>query len=132
MYNAHFDLKVDHLCDWTSTLRESNNCLLYNANNLLHASIGNYEYGGMTFVLDSQKLQGRMFMEPIDGGLMTMMEFGNWKFWAELILGNAGWNTWVLGTLYPPAFYHLIQPHEEKNMEMNGKYTNLAPILNYW
>ena len=39
MFSAHFDLKVKHLCDLTSTLRGANNCLLYNANNLLKVRI---------------------------------------------------------------------------------------------
>ena len=74
---------------------------LFNANNLLHGSIGNYECktfrcllfayrcladtgraepnadGGMTFVLDAKQLEGRMFVEPIDGGLMTMLQ---WRY----------------------------------------------------
>jgi hypothetical protein len=132
MFSVHFDMKVQHLCDLTASLRGSNNCLLFNANNLLHGSIGNYEYGGMTYVLDSKRLQGRMFVEPIDGGLMTMLEWRNWRFWVNLLFGNLGWNTWVLGTIYPPAFYHLLQPHEAENKVMNDAYNNLAPILNYW
>ena len=43
MFWAHFDLQVGHLCDLTSSLRGANDCLLFNANNLLHGSIGNYE-----------------------------------------------------------------------------------------
>ena len=43
MFWAHFDLQLGHLCDLTSSLRGANDCLLFNANNLLHGSIGNYE-----------------------------------------------------------------------------------------
>ena len=43
MFWAHFDLQVGHLCDLTSSLRGANDCFLFNANNLLHGSIGNYE-----------------------------------------------------------------------------------------
>ena len=35
----HVFLQVKHLCDLTSTLRGANNCLLYNANNLLKVRI---------------------------------------------------------------------------------------------
>ena len=134
MFESHFGLKVRHLCDLTATLRQANNCLLFNANNLLHGSLGNYEYGGMTFVLDAKKLgaEERMFMEPIDGGLMTQTQWESWRFWVNLLFGQFGWNTWVLGTLYPPAFYHLIQPHEAENKVLNKDYTNLAAIFNYW
>ena len=60
-----------------------------------------------------------MFVEPIDGGLMTMLQWQNWAFWVELLFGNFGYNTWKLGTLYPPAFLHLLQPHEAENRVMN-------------
>lgn len=73
----------------------------------------------MTFVLDAKQLEGRMFVEPIDGGLMTMLQWQNWAFWVELLFGNFGYNTWKLGTLYPPAFLHLLQPHEAENRVMN-------------
>eukprot|EP01052_Picozoa_sp_SAG31_P034481 SAG31_NODE_4035_length_3645_cov_1.508460_2_plen_982_part_00 len=132
MYKSHFDLPVKHLCDLTATLQKANDCLLFNANNLRRASIGNYEYGGMTFVLDAAKLSGRMLVEPIDGGLMTMLQWTNWRFWLNKFLFNFDWNTWVLGTLYPPAFYQLLQPHEAENKVMNRQYKNLAPIMNYW
>jgi hypothetical protein len=134
MFSAHFDLKVQHLCDLTNTLREANNCFLFNANNLLHEALGNDQYGGMTYVLDAKKLSAeqRMFMEPVDGGLMTQTQWGDWKFWVNLLFGNFGWNTWVLGTLYPPAFLHLVQPHEAENVHLNPAYTNMAEIFNYW
>lgn len=134
MFAAHFDLKVRHLCDLTNTLREANNCLLFNANNLLHEALGNDQYGGMTYVLDAKKLsvEQRMFMEPVDGGLMTQTQWKTWKFWVNLLFGNFGWNTWVLGTVYPPAFLHLIQPHEVENARLNPEYTNMADIFNYW
>eukprot|EP01043_Picozoa_sp_COSAG02_P123711 COSAG02_NODE_60709_length_270_cov_1.070175_1_plen_89_part_11 len=71
-------------------------------------------------------------MEPVDGGLMTQTQWANWKFWVNLLFGNFGWNTWVLGTLYPPAFLHLVQPHEAENLHLNPTYTNMAEIFNYW
>ena len=132
MFSTHFDLKVRSLCDLTDSLQRASNCLLFNANNLLHASIGNFEYGGMTFVLDSRRLSGRMLVEPIDGGLMTMRQWQTWQFWAKKLFFQFGWNSWKIGTLYPPNFYHLIQPHEAENKLTNPSYTNLAPILNYW
>lgn len=110
MYASHFDLIWSggtHLCDLTSSLRQSNDCLLYNANNLRKTSMGNTMFGGITYVLNQKALAGRSFWEPADGGAMTMeTEIIQWRW-------PSTWWNWKLGTVYPPAFYHLLQPHEQ-------------------
>jgi len=63
MYVDRFGMEAKSLCSLTATLRGANNCMLFNANNLLKTSFGNVEYGGITFVLNKQALHGRLFWE---------------------------------------------------------------------
>jgi Cys-rich protein (TIGR01571 family) len=130
MYSQHFDLAVDHLCDLTASLRQSNDCLLYNANNLRKTSMGNTMFGGVTYVLNQKALAGRSFWEPVDGGMMTFTDlFVEWK-WPKT------WWNWQLGTTYPPAFYHLLQPHEQvfgmQSGMSEGGYQGIGAELNRW
>ena len=125
MYASHFDLRVPKLCSLTASLRGSNDCLLYNANNLRKTSLGNTEYGAMTWVMSAKSLEGRSFFEPIDGGVMQSVQWFDPTSWG---LAAKASNNWALGTVYPPAFYHLIQPHEQ----LIGGDGTIATTLNYW
>ncbi len=121
MYVNHFHLPAKNLCDLTSSLRESNSCMMFNANDLRKTPLGNIQYGSVTYVLDSKSLAGRSFWEPFDGGAMELFD------WALL------WHYPAQGTTYPPAWYHLLQPHERLfSMDGIGQYKTLATTLNYW
>ena len=78
MYVNHFSLAAGELCDLTSSLRESNSCMMFNANNLRKTSLGNIGFGSLTYVLDTHSLAGRSFWEPFDGGAMELFEWDLW------------------------------------------------------
>ena len=63
------------MCDLTSTLRQAENCMLFNANNLRKNSFGNVEYGGVTYVLNKQALKGRLFWEAFDAGVTEFLHY---------------------------------------------------------
>jgi hypothetical protein len=45
---------------------------LFNANNLRKTTLGNVEYGGVTYVLNKQAMKGRLFWEAFDAGVTEM------------------------------------------------------------
>ena len=121
MYVNHFSLKANDLCDLDSTLRKSNECMMYNANNLRKTSLGNIAFGSLTYVLDTKALAHRAFWEPLDGGIMFIMQIFLGFSWPKS------------GTIYPQAWYHLLEPHE-RMFELDGlvPYKTIAKTLNYW
>jgi hypothetical protein len=79
--------------------------MMYNANNLRKTSLGNIgNFGSMTYVLNAKELAGRTMWEPVDGGMYALFQYLPEKIFKPYP---------AQGTIYPPAFYHLIQPHEE-------------------
>ena len=123
MYVSDFFLNAAKLCDLTSTLRESNNCMMYNANNLRKTSIGNTnQFGAITYVLNEQALAGRSFWEPVDGGMYDLFQYIPPFLFRPYP---------AQGTIYPPAFYHLLQPHEDV-FDMGGGYKTIATVFNSW
>ena len=140
MYTQHFGLEppggqqgYQAACGLYSTLRGADSCMLYNANNLRKTSIGNVAFGGATFVLNTKSLKGRMFVEAFDGGLAGLM----YKELKPPVYPG-------LGTLDPPAFLHLLQPHEQLfNSSLPamfggslarpaGGYKSIAVVMNRW
>lgn len=135
MYENRFSLKVNgaaaQTCGLIHTLRDSNNCMLYNANNLRKTSIGNYFYGGMTYVLNQQRMQGRLIYEAMDGGLAEAM----YKDLKPPVYPG-------LGTTR--SFLHLLRPHEELfNQTLPAlfgpdarydccRYKSIAVMMNRW
>ena len=81
------------------TLSDANECLLYNANNLRKTSLGNFIYGGVTYVLNQKALKDRIFFEAWDAGNTETM-------YHELNMSYPGF-----GTI--DNWYHLVKPHEE-------------------
>eukprot|EP01060_Flectonema_neradi_P026584 TRINITY_DN3569_c0_g1_i1.p1 TRINITY_DN3569_c0_g1~~TRINITY_DN3569_c0_g1_i1.p1 ORF type:complete len:388 (+),score=52.69 TRINITY_DN3569_c0_g1_i1:498-1661(+) len=81
------------------TLSMANECLLYNANNLRKTSLGNFIYGGITYVLNPNTLRTRTFFESWDAGLTEQM-------YPQLNISYPGFGTF-------DDWYHLVQPHEE-------------------
>lgn len=121
-------------CGLLSTIREANSCMLFNANNLKKTSIGTVAgFGGMTYVLNTKALKGRLIFESFDAGLTEMM-------YRDLPGGKYP----GLGT--ESDFLHLLQPHELlNNMQlpaifgpprndpnMWGHYKTIAEIFNRW
>eukprot|EP01043_Picozoa_sp_COSAG02_P027027 COSAG02_NODE_1576_length_11868_cov_82.967117_1_plen_1282_part_00 len=102
-----------------TTLQQANNCMLFNANNLLKKSVGNFGFGGITYVLNTKVLRGRLIFEPADGGLTES------KY--QHVLPGGRYPT--LGTR--EAFLHLLQPHEEL-FNQSGNYKTIAVVLNRW
>jgi Cys-rich protein (TIGR01571 family) len=107
-------------CVFTSSLRSSNDCLLYNANNLYKFSGGNnIDYGSVTYLLNRKTMRKRLLWEIWDGGLVSMLAKNDAKY----------------GTVDPPAFYHLLQPHEEvwgKQAKKSGASYSIADVFNRW
>lgn len=126
MYVNHFLLAAKNLCDLTKSLRKSNSCMMFNANNLRKTALGNIGFGSLTYVLDTNALAGRFFVEPFDGGAMELFE---WDLW---------WKYPAQGTIFPPAWYHTLQPHERMMsapfslLHLQGSYKTLATTLNRW
>lgn len=123
MYEYHFDLSVPGgLCELTSSLRKADDCMLYDANNLRKASLGNTQFGAVTYVLNTKALSGRSLFEPSDGGaydlFMNMPPYLFRKYPTQ-------------GTIWPPAFYHLLQPHEAV-FNIGGSYKSIATVFNSW
>eukprot|EP01052_Picozoa_sp_SAG31_P050285 SAG31_NODE_11406_length_1034_cov_1.519786_1_plen_142_part_10 len=131
MYKT-FGLEAPAGCELFSTLRAADSCMMYNANNLLKTSIGNIGFGAATYVLNPRTLNKRIMIEPWDGGLTSMM-------YKQLKCTDG--KLPPLGTLDPPAFLHLLQPHEELfNMSLpsvfggsgGGEYKSIAQLMNRW
>ena len=111
-------------CVFTSSLRSANDCLLYNANNLFKSPGGNdFDYGSVTYLLNRKVMssgkQQRLLWEIWDGGLVSIYNKAQARY----------------GTVDPPAFYHLLQPHEEvwtEQAKANGKSYSIADVFNRW
>ena len=125
MYTDFHLPEISGICELTSGTRQSNNCMMYNANNLKKTSFGNTEFGSVTYVLNTKALAGRTLWEPIDGGLFMFLEYSpSWLFRSYP----------SQGTIYPPAFYHLLQPHEQLFGGTFGGsgYKTIATVFNWW
>eukprot|EP00756_Hemistasia_phaeocysticola_P039203 Hpha_TRINITY_DN16802_c1_g1::TRINITY_DN16802_c1_g1_i4::g.151064::m.151064 len=81
------------------TLRNANDCLIFNANNLL-LSVGNIFYGGLTWVLNPQAMRDRLMFEAWDAGITESQYL---KLEPPVYPGLGTFEDWL----------HLIQPHEE-------------------
>jgi hypothetical protein len=87
--------------DATASLRNADNCMLFNANNLRKTSLGNVDiYGGMTYVLNKELMKSRFFYEAWDAGDTE----GLYK---DTPLGT------YPGLGIKDHWYHLVQPHME-------------------
>eukprot|EP01051_Picozoa_sp_SAG22_P014117 SAG22_NODE_1669_length_3849_cov_3.221333_2_plen_339_part_00 len=101
-----------------TTLQQANNCMMFNAINLNKNSVGNLNFGGITYVLNTKVLRGRLIFEPGDGGLTESRYH---------VLPGGRYPK--LGT--EDAFLHLLQPHEEL-FNWTGHYQTIAAVLNRW
>jgi len=79
-------------------LRQSNECFLFNSNNLRKTSVGSMLYGAMTWVLNPDTLNDRLFFETCD--------YGMWKY-----LSTKG-NISYPGFGTRKDWYHLVEAHE--------------------
>ena len=96
--------------------------MLFNANNLFKTSMGTIgDFGGITYVLNTRALQDRSFWEVWDGGVLE-------GTYTQLLGGKYP----GLGTVHPPAFYHLLQPHEELWTKASKSYGSIAELFNRW
>jgi hypothetical protein len=102
------------------TMREVNNCFLFNANNLRKTSGGNVDiYGAMTYVLNRETMKSRFFYEAMDAGDVEPL-------FPELDPPvYPGFGT-------PGHWYHLVQPHVELfNLPFPKSWGPIAGCCNY-
>jgi len=113
------------------TLREANECFLFNANNLWKDPSGNAIYGGMTWVLSPETTKGRLIVAPGDTGFVYAMTEGG---------GYGGIDVPFPGFGTEDHWYHLLAFHVAL-LNVNDRFSNddapawkysLADVFNHW
>ena len=105
------------------TLREANECFLFNANNLWKDPSGNAIYGGMTWVLSPETTKGRLIVAPGDTGFVYAMTEGG---------GYGGIDVPFPGFGTEDHWYHLLAFHVAL-LNVNDRFSNddapASPVL---
>jgi hypothetical protein len=106
--------------DATASLRNADNCMVFNANNLRKISLGNVNiYGGMTYVLNKDLMKSRFFYEAWDAGITEML-------YTKTALGT------YPGLGIKDNWYHLVQPHVELfNLPYPAEWGPIPGCCNY-
>ena len=113
IFRIKTDSHVRSWCDYLGTLREANDCMAFHSLNTIKGSQGGWTggYGGrfVTYVLNRGKMQGRLIYEPGDSGNDA----------------SSPWDVdWELGTVEPPAWFHVLKQHSEIHPHSIGDYFN--------
>jgi hypothetical protein len=115
IFGIQTDSHIRSMCDYIGTLREANNCMVFHSLNTLKGSQGGWTggYGGryVTYVLNRKKMAGRLIWEPGDSGNDASSPFTV---------------DWALGTVDPPAWFHVLKQHNELAPH------SIADYFNHW